>query len=336
MTHSSTNTSITLDTINLHEALAAFSALDHLWGIVPTSAAADVTDAWNLLTRAAHAQGLRTLRKLLSRPAAALRELVGTDGALAKVTDTDARATIHTHRNILTAVAIASAASISAEIEPVLADCRIALHARTNADNRPLATDEIILLRTYTALLATRTAGQCKRSAGTLALTQNGLLISETGKVSASDFLDIDDDGRPSAVLAPGDRNADPRFVELDRFTRNVLRGLITPNAPGPLLYRARVNARSTRESMKVVDMAAISASGIINRTLIDTGLKHADVQPSSLRRWRIAETWHNEGDKRAKELAGTSAATTLRLAGVRIREATTATRATPEDRMPF
>jgi hypothetical protein len=113
-------------------------------------------------------------------------------------------------------------------------------------------------------------------------------------------------------VNALGHRTLQARILPLEDFhTRALARRLATPQVTAvdkPIAYNPRTNQAGSDEAM-------ISAYGVVNRLLDAVGLRHPDVAPSSIRRWRIAHTHDTQGLVAASEIAGCRPDTTLRLA---------------------
>ncbi|NKY38152.1 hypothetical protein [Cellulomonas septica] len=298
------------------DARLAFDHLDTSWGLMPDHRARDEFEiAWDRLTTVARAHGITDLYGLLKDLALVLRAIAVPTSAIEDTTDEVALASIHLHRNVAVAIGAAAAASIGAEPSAVYAlPANVKIAARTadpRKQGRPAEIDEVVLLRTYTALGATNTSGRTRRAAATVAMTDAGCMLRETTQITDDSLLDVVE-GMASAVLANGHNNGvESRFITLDDFHARVLQTVLLDARPGrPLLYEARKPNADTYAG-------GSSADGVLKRALTAVGLGHTDIEASALRRWRIKTTWHTHGPDAAAAIAGTDVARAARLADI-------------------
>lgn len=319
MTTTTNVPSLALRSMTLPEAYEAFCELDDAWALHPDDASRRTTDlAWAALTQAGHDTGNTNVHALVTKAPMVLREL--TDGKAIGDTVQDGVAEIlHLHRNTLAAVTAAAAASIRADPRPCLARLGASVHARTSGGlnrHRPLVTDEIVLLRTDTALRCATGAPRYQRAAATVALVDAGLLASETGLVTGTDLMNAQD-GIPDTVLAQGNADVEMRFITLDAHHGRILRPLLLEATPcGSITYYPQEEKPKPRSKS-----TACSASRTMARALERVGLGHGDVGPASPRRWRVRRKWMTDGPTAACDLAGADVLTTARIADATILE---------------
>jgi len=292
----------TLGTITLTEARESLDALDRDWGVIPPLGRAGLERALDKALDKAEQIKMTRVNQLISSQASLLKALTGTDN-VTQMHRTDDAVPLHTYRNVITAVAAAAAAHNKCNPEDVYASA-VRLRARTAQTVRPLADDEIFLLRIQAALATA--AKPTDKPAGIYAMADAGLNPSETTSVSLSSFADLH---RPTQISAPGHGNGlAARFLPLDRFGSTILaehiRGALAANhhRGTPLTYRPRHNQPGS-------DQATASAHGVINRCLTALGLKHKDVTASSIALWRVHTIYTHQGIDAAAEFSGRSSA---------------------------
>jgi len=311
MSHASNHPTITLDGFSLDEAFEIFLDFDRTWSVIPHGCHHEIEAAWNRIQNAANVAGITTLKVALDRLPALLRNFTYDGAALSRFADAATSAKVHQHRNLFTAVTLASAANFGADLEPVYKATDLALHPRTTAVNRPCELDEIILLRTHAILLTERDDADQLKTAGILALSDAGLLVKETTEITRTDFIDVDDDLKPAAVVALGNSVTTDRLVMLDPFAQHISAAVINGRpAKGALLYTPRKD-----ENLPGSAKAQASATGVITTAFKHVGLHYADLAPGSVRAWRIAHTWEHVSGDAACEISGMNETRTERLA---------------------
>lgn len=306
----------------LADARHEFDRLDNLWHLVPAEARQQMNTAWTTLVATAADASIHDLRQVLTELAPILRAIAGSGTALKDTKDETALAAIHLHRNVAITIGAAAAASVGADLASVYArPTQIELPARTldlRHEKRPLEDDEIVLIRTHIALATGNRSCRVRRAAGTLAMADAGLTLRETTQLTIDDLMDVHH-GLAEAVLAHGHRNGlASRFIPLDQFHALVLRTVLEGRGPHqPLLYEPR----------KYGDFSAAgsAATSVVNHALEAVGLRYADIDAASLRRWRVRNTWHTYGQEAAAELAGTDITRAAKLAGITVTHASVA-----------
>jgi hypothetical protein len=172
---------------------------------------------------------------------------------------------LHTYRNVVVALAVAAADSISAKSDPVLAKCT-RLKTRSVQDQRGLTDDEILLARVHAATLS-RCAPQ-SQAAAIYAMVDAGMVPGETTSVTTRD---VDDYERPSMVYAPGNGHLADRYLPLDRFGSAVIGGRVAKavadgySPSRPLTYVPRKNHPGSKQ-------ATASAQGVLTGSSPSSG----------------------------------------------------------------
>ena len=289
-------------TADMATDFAEFAATHH---ILPSTFTATFGDALAHILRVADDHRLHPVKALLAKHTLELRVATGVTNLTARLS-LEQRAQVHLHRNVLLTAALGAAHIARIDLTGVRETIR-PLTRRTQKTDRPLADDEITLLRTHCAIgLA---AADSAQAATVYTLCDAGQEVREATLVTPAD---VDSTDSPTMVNALGHRTLQARILPLEPFhTRALAQRLASPEATNndrPIAYNPRTNLAGS-------DKAMSSAYGVINRILDAVGLRHPDVAPSSIRRWRIAHTHDTHGLAAATELAGCAPDTTLRLA---------------------
>jgi hypothetical protein len=273
--------------------------------VLPATFTATFDGALKRLLQVAAQHQICDLNTLLAKHTLVLRAATGASNLTARLT-LDQRAQVHLHRNVLLTVAL-GAAHI-ARIDPAGISAAVTtLTRRTQKTDRPFTDDEIALLRTH-AVLGLATA--CTAQAPTVyTLCDAGQELRETTLVTPAD---VDDVTAPTMVNALGHHKLQARILPLEDFhTHALARRLATLETSAPdrtISYNPRTNQPGSDEAM-------ISVYGVVSRLLEAVGLRQPDVTPSSIRRWRIAQTHDTPGLLAAAEIAGCEVDAVLRLA---------------------
>ncbi len=117
----------------------------------------------------------------------------------------------------------------------------------------------------------------------------------------------VDDLMAPAEVLADNNNQLEPRLLTLHPYERRILSRAVAgahrdlPTA-GYLFYNPKGNINS-REKPK--NAATALSNDRLTRLLGDLGLNNADVIATSIRNWRLLNTYHQHGELSALEQAG-------------------------------
>ena len=300
----------------LAPALASIPVCELLEWFTTYAAADDVTPAthlpvlietWRRVEEAAAALGYLSVGALLSGFAKVLTRLTG-EKNVTQFAALDVRDQFHLYRNTAMTLVLVAGARINTDIGPAL-ERSITLKQRTQARERPLTDDEITLLRVIAVIKAKKAASS--QAAAVYALCDAGQTPMETTSVTV---VDVDD--RPDAPLvqASGHRGGlAPRLLPLESFHTTVLAGRIAEAARrSPLATIAYMPRSNTPGSIA----AAASATGIVTRLMTEARIAHVDVNPASIRNWRIRYTWLTCGAEAAVQLSGRSPEVTQRIVG--------------------
>lgn len=275
--------------------------------VLPSTVAEAFDAAWQLIVKTAAIQNLHTAADLIDHHKPVLRHIAGVTNLTARLA-LDERDRIHLHRNVLLTVLL-GAAHVARIDTTSLAEAISTLTRRTQRTDRPLFDDEIALLRTRAVIALGRKA--TAQAATVYTLCDAGQECRETTHVTPSD---LDDTTAPTMVNALGYRGLDMRILLLEAFHTNALAtrlAMLPQGAPDQTI------AYNPRTSSPGSDTAMVSAYGVIERLLDAAGLRHPDVSPSSIRRWRIAHTLSTKGLIAAADIAGRPVEQVERLAGV-------------------
>lgn len=289
-------------TADMATDFAEFAATHH---VLPETFASTFDDTLARILKVAADHKLLTMDAVLSKYQLVLRVATGVTNLTARLS-LDQRARVHLHRNVLLTAALGAA--YVARID--LTGIREAVHPltrRTQKTDRPLTDDEIALLRSHCVI---GLAAPATALAATLyTLCDAGEELREATQVTPAD---VDSREAPTIVNALGRRRLAARVLPLEDFhTQALARRLATPQTSAddkPIAYNPRTNQAGSDEAM-------ISAYGVVNRLLDAVGLRHPDVAPSSIRRWRIAHTHDTQGVAAAIEVAGCKPEDVMRLA---------------------
>jgi hypothetical protein len=284
-----------LRTMKVAEGLSALHDLDERYGVIPASGAAALAQAAAEILTAAARIGVTSIAALVQQQGPLLKALTGVDKPTA-IHKTAVADPLHRYRNVIVAIAAASAQSVGASLTPIWSQS-LRLRARTCQLGRPLFDDEILLARVHAAI---GSDGNPKSQRACIyAMLDAGLVPGETTPVSLNDFDDID---QPTELLAPGNGHLDPRLLPLDRFAQAVLgrrtRAANKSNMRKPLTYAPRKNAPGSAA-------ASASAHGVVDRILTELGLADIDVTASSVMLWRLATVYATAGADTATAMSG-------------------------------
>jgi hypothetical protein len=292
----------------LKDLLEEFTTFDGAYDITPARHRPTLVETWHRIEDAATALGCFDVEALLSGFAKVLARLTG-EKNVTQFAALDVRDQFHLYRNTAMTLIVVAGAMINVDIAPAL-ERSISLKQRTQARERPLTDDEITLLRVI-AVIKTKTAAS-SQAAAVYALCDAGQTPMETTSVTVADV-----DDRPDAPLvqAAGHRlGLAPRLLPLESFHTTVLAGRISQAAArsprATIAYAPRTNTPGSIA-------AAASATGIVTRLLTEAHVANLDVNPASIRNWRIRYTWLTCGADAAVQLSGRSHNTTKRIAGV-------------------
>lgn len=184
----------------------------------------------------------------------------------------------------------------------------VKLGARTCDFRRPLTDDEILLARIATHTTSLRNPRS--ERAAVYAMVEAGMVPREAPFVTLED---IDDHEMPQMVLAVGHQHLCARFVPLDQFERSVL-GRFTQAAHHAGVSRTKTLTYSPRTTgakynpekhAPGTSSATAAAQGLLDRMLKEIGIFNVDVTATSIRLWRLLETYRASGATAAQELAG-------------------------------
>jgi hypothetical protein len=294
--------------IQLAELMEEYTRFDAANDVTPATHRPDLIETWHRIEQAATALGYLNVGALLDGFAKVLTRLTGEKNTT-QFAALDIRDEFHLYRNTAMTFVVVAGAMINADIAPAL-ERSFPLKQRTQARERPLTDDEITLLRVIAVIKARKAVSS--QAAAVYALCDAGQTPMETTSVTVADV-----DDRPDAPLvqAPGHRQGlAARLLPLEPFHTTVLADRISQAAArspwATIAYAPRTNEPGS-------SAAAASATGVVTRFMTEAKVANADVNPASIRHWRIRYTWLTCGADAAVQLSGRSHNTTKRIAGV-------------------
>lgn len=289
-----------LDSMSITAAIDEFDDLDGRQFLMPEASVAQLRDKVAQISLSAQRLGIHRASELVTEQQRLLEDLTG--GEEPAGFHSGAVEELHVYRNLILTLAVAATGSVDGDLTSVL-NRSVHLPIRTCASSRALADDETLLLRAIAWVEIEADASAVTPLV--YALVDAGMDPGEIAHFELDDFEGVGEvESTATALLARGSAQLESRFLPLGCFGTNLIERFASA---------ARLAGLAPAEPLALTGMQPVAGDHqsevafrlVIDRLLNRAGLLHRDVNATSIRRWRLENTYLTFGAKVAQEIGG-------------------------------